>query len=127
MSPNKNDDPGKRRRDLYNKDKDKNPANTTDRLSQLMEQARPMIERVNTLYNQYKGGGLERPPLQERKTLDQLIQSIDVLPKPTQSLMFQYSSIQSRYATYRDKWDKLMKDLETGKIVRVQTSKKKHL
>src|SRR6185312_3659968 len=43
----------------------------TDKLLELFQRAEPLIEQLNSLYNQYITGVESRPPLERRKQLDQ--------------------------------------------------------
>jgi hypothetical protein len=89
-----------------------------DRLLAAMDRADPMIEQLNNLYAAYIAGADRIPPTERRKQLDQLITTIQMSAKPTRALAFRADGLVSKFNTYRDRWDKLMKDLESGKITR---------
>jgi hypothetical protein len=91
---------------------------STEKLMEYLKRADPMIEQINNLYNQYLTGAEKRPPTERRKQLDQLMATIMIMGKPTKSLQFRCNSLHYYYATYRDRWDRLMRDLESGKIKR---------
>ena len=88
-------------------------------LDTMLLQAEPLIEQVNSLYNQYLAGVERAPPIERRKLLEQLMAAILATPKPTQSYQFRANGTNSKYLTYRDRWDRMMKDLESGKIKRL--------
>lgn len=89
-----------------------------ERLPSLIAQAEPIVEQLNSLYNQYIAGIEKRPPLERRKHLDQLIATILSAGKPTPALQFRCQTLLNHYQTHRDRWDKMMRDLELGKIKR---------
>ena len=94
------------------------------KLDELMRRAEPLIEQVNSLYRQYSTGVESRPPIERRKQLEALISSVTMMAKPTAAYRFRFSSLNSSYLSYRDKWDKLVKDVESGKIQRSAGPKK---
>jgi hypothetical protein len=91
---------------------------TIDQLLEFFLRAEPMIEQVNNLYGQYLAGLEMRPPIERRKQLDQLMNSLQLMNKPTQAYQFRYSTLNASYQAFRDKWDRLCRDLESGKIHR---------
>ena len=88
-------------------------------IDRLLERGEPMIDQLNNLYNQFMAGVERAPPIAQRKQLDELFNSISQLPKNTPALRFRYDNVYSKYRTFRDRWDKLMRDLEDGKARRV--------
>ena len=97
---------------------DEKPQGGTEKLVQLMELVEPMIEQLNNLYNMFFAGAEKRPPLERRKTLDQMMQTIQNMFKSTQALQFRANSLNDHYNTFKDRWDKKMKDVENGKVQR---------
>lgn len=89
------------------------------RILELMDRIEPLLEQVNMLYLQYVRGTEKRPPLERRKQLDQIMNTITLMGKPTQAIQFRYNSIHSTYVSYRDKWERMLKDLENGKVTRI--------
>lgn len=92
---------------------------TTEKLRELMDRANMLIDQVNNLYNQYVVGVIDTPPIERRGQLDQIINTVTLMGKPTRSLRFKFMNLQGKYTTYRDRWEKRLKDLEAGKIQRV--------
>lgn len=88
------------------------------KLLELMQRAEPLIEQVHSLYNQYLAGIETRPPVERRKQLDQVMLTLQLMTKPTPAYQFRYATINASYHTHRDRWDRLMKDLESGKAKR---------
>lgn len=96
----------------------------SERLTQLLERADPMIEQLDSLYMQYMAGVEWRPPLERRKQLEQLMATVRLMSKPTQIIQFQSSTLLQRYEVHRDRWDRIVRDVENGKIKRVAGPKR---
>ena len=90
----------------------------SEKVIELLKRAEPMIEQLNHLYNMFLSGAEKLPPNEKRKQLDQIMAALITMPKPTPALKFRYQGIQSQYQTYSDRWDRLLKNLEGGKIKR---------
>jgi hypothetical protein len=88
------------------------------KIDALLRTAEPLIEQVNTLYRQFIGGAESLPPNERRKQLEKIMESLQQIPKPTATSKFRVASLNTRYLTYKDRWDRLMKDLEAGRIKR---------
>lgn len=88
------------------------------KIDELILRGEPMIEQVNNLYVQYVAGVERLPPNERRKQLDQLMSQLQVIQKPNATYSFRINTLYTRYVTMRDRWDKLIKDLESGKIHR---------
>jgi Mg2+ and Co2+ transporter CorA len=91
----------------------------TDKLLELFQRAEPLIDQLNSLYNQYVAGIEQRPPHERRKQLDELMATLQTMNKPTPAYQFRFTTLNASYLTHRDRWDRLIKDLESGKIKRV--------
>jgi hypothetical protein len=79
------------------------------KLNELLERAEPMIEQVNTLYNQYFVSAERRPPIERRRLLDEMMQTIHLMKKPTQSLRFRATALHARYTTHKERWNKKLR------------------
>lgn len=78
-----------------------------------------LLEQLEHLYRQYATGVLERPPVEERKRLDQMMVTLFNLPKATPADRFRFSTLNGAYTTYKARWDKLLMDIEKGIIRRI--------
>jgi hypothetical protein len=96
----------------------------SEKLIELMERAEPMIEQLTHLYNMYIAGAEQQPPLERRKQLDQIMNTIFLMSKPTPSLQFRSATMLNHYNTNRERWDRMLKDLESGKIKRTAGPKR---
>jgi len=97
----------------------------SEKLDDLTHRADTMIEQLNNLYHMFAVGIEKMAPITRRKQLDEIMVAIQMAPKMTPSSLFKTNNIQSRYHTHKERWDKLLKDLESGKVKRV-TGPKKH-
>jgi uncharacterized phage infection (PIP) family protein YhgE len=119
-----NDDEIDEDRDDNKSDSDKTREDQIEKLLRTFDRVEPMMEQLNTLYNQYKVG-LERiPPNHIRKQLDELFGQLVYAQKPTAAYLYRYNTLYHRYNSYKEKWDKLVKDVESGKIIRTAGPKK---
>jgi hypothetical protein len=89
-----------------------------EKLDELLLRADPLVEQLNNLYNIYISGAEQIPPTERRKNLDMIMVTLQMMSKPTPGALYKYTAIQAKYDTYRNRWDKLLKDLESGKIKR---------
>lgn len=89
-----------------------------DKFLELILKAEPLIEQLNNLYNMFFTGVEKIPPVERRKQLDQMMLSLQMMPKVNAAASFKYNNIHSKFISYRDRWEKMMKNFEDGKIKR---------
>jgi len=77
-----------------------------------------LIHQVDNLYRQYMVGLELRPPIEKRAALDTALARLDAMAKATPAAKFRYNALISRFRTYLDRWERLVKDVESGKIKR---------
>lgn len=82
---------------------------------ELLSQAEPLIEFLNTRYRLYAGGAEKRPPTEKRTQLDSLMTRLQNINKNTANQKFRYNVLIQSYLTNRDRWDRLARDSEIGK------------
>jgi hypothetical protein len=99
--------------------RDSNEKAMQEKLTELYDRAERLVEQVNALYTQYFSGIESRPPDTRREQLEQLINALQIMAKPTEVYRFRYQSVYGTYLVYRNKWDRGLKDLENGKIKRI--------
>lgn len=92
---------------------------TSAKIDELIHRAEPLVEQVNNLYTMFVQGVERLPPLEKRKQLEQLITTLQGVPKPNQTYSFRVTTVVNHFITFRDRWDKLMNDVDSGKIKRV--------
>ena len=85
-----------------------------------MEQATREIDVLNRLYNVYFQGGEENPPRAQRKTLDALVDRIKAALATSSNAAdkFQANTLISRHRTMCARWDKHLRGIENGTIIR---------
>lgn len=88
------------------------------KVDDLMRRAEPLMEQVNSLYNQYAAGTEQRPPIERRKNLDQLMVSIQMMNKPTQAQQFRANNLLANFNLHKQRWERLLKGIESGEIRR---------
>jgi hypothetical protein len=88
------------------------------RIDEMIARAEPLIDQVNALYNLYLAGTERLPPNERRNHLDQLMTTITQVAKPTAAVRFRASGLQHTYQQHKERWDRMMRDLESGKIKR---------
>lgn len=88
------------------------------KIEELLDRAEPLIEQLDNLYKIYLAGIEKRPPIERRTHLDRTMEMITMMAKPTRALQFRYNTLHARYVTHRDRWDKILKEREGGKIRR---------
>lgn len=111
-------------RDDIKSDSDKAREDHVEKLLRTFDRVEPLMEQLNTLYNQYKVGLERTPPIQLRKQLDELFAALVYMQKPTAAYLYRYNTLYHRYNSYKEKWDRLVKDVESGKIIRTAGPKK---
>ncbi len=90
----------------------------TEKLLELMDRVEPLMEQVHQLYSQFFNGVERLPPLERRKQLEQVMNTISMMAKPTQALRFRFRTVQTRFTSFCEQWDRKIRDLESGKLVR---------
>ncbi len=85
-----------------------------------IEKASRDIDSLNRLYNVYFQGGEDEPPRMERRNLDNLVQKIktQIATSNNAGDKFQGNALYTRYQTMAAKWDKHLRGIENGTIMR---------
>lgn len=95
-------------------------------LIRLIQRASMQMEQIQHLYNMYVAGVEKTPPNIQRKQLEEMYVKIMGAPKNNQVLLFRCNQFVTKYLTYRDRWERLMKDIESGKVVLRKPEKEKN-
>ena len=95
-------------------------------LKQDVDKALREIEALNRLYNIYFQGGEDDPPRQQRKTLDALVAKIktQLATATNAGDKFQANNLYTRYQQMAAKWDKQIRGIEAGTIIRPKNREK---
>lgn len=95
-------------------------------LKQDVDKATREIEALNRLYNVYFQGGEDDPPRQQRKSLESLIAKIksQLATATNAGDKFQANNLYTRYQQMAAKWDKHIRGIEAGTIIRPKNREK---
>ena|SRR3989344_3158976 len=81
-----------------------------------IEAALHQVDAVHQAYQKYFLGVDRKPPIVKRQQLDRAIMLLrkeaPKLASPT--ALFQVNSVIAKYATFANRWDKVMKQIEDG-------------
>jgi len=93
-------------------------APSTDKLDSLIHSAQTLIEQINGLMNMFAVGVETRPPIERRRLLEKTMDAIMQSTKPTQAAMYHASSMNASFLIHNDKWERMLRDIDSGKIKR---------
>jgi len=85
------------------------------KLTELMGRAEPLVDAVDRLYSQYFSGAEKRPPLERRKVLDSLMETLALLPKEGSGERFRYQALLQKYLSQKERWERFMHKREVVK------------
>jgi hypothetical protein len=73
------------------------------------------LKRLEAEYNMFFGGRLPRPPWETRSRVELLVKRYDRLHITNTGLKFRFTTLQSRFATFVDLWDRGLRAREEGR------------
>jgi hypothetical protein len=73
------------------------------------------LKRLEAEYNMFFSGTLPKPPWETRSRVDSLIKQYDRAHIPNYSDRFRFTTLQSRYATFIELWDRGLRAREEGR------------
>jgi hypothetical protein len=73
------------------------------------------LRKLEAEYNMYFGGRLPRPPNETRARVEALLKRLDRAPFEQVAQRFRLQSLQSRYATFAELWDRNLRTREEGR------------
>jgi hypothetical protein len=73
------------------------------------------LRKLEGEYNMYFAGRIPRPPLEARGRLDQLFKGWDRRPLESPATRFRLQTLQSRYSSFVDLWDRALRAREEGR------------
>jgi|GEM_PF-4309828 len=88
------------------------------KLVEYIDKVELLVMSINTLYNQFAAGVEQRPPLEKIAQLEYVMKILNNLPKTSPTYLFRFKNAQGLYTSYKARWNKLMQDIESGKIKR---------
>ena len=81
------------------------------------------LKRLEAEYNTYFAGRLPRPPWETRTRVETLVKQIDRSPLINTGERFRFSTLQARFATFIDLWDRALRAREEGRAGPLATPK----
>ncbi|GEM_PF-6326299 len=100
----------------------------SEKIAQRLRELEQEIERLIYEYDQFFLGFIRVEPLQRRKKVEKMIRDLMDTYIANATLKFKLQNLRQRYATYREKWDRYLRQMEEGTFVRdVIRAKKKGL
>jgi hypothetical protein len=90
----------------------KQPASDLDRDLELLEAE---LKRLEAEYNMFFAGRLPRPPWETRGRVSAMVRRLDNVHIPNTGGRFRFNSLQSRFQTFSDLWDRGLKAKEEGR------------
>lgn len=73
------------------------------------------LKRLETEYNLFFGGRLPRPPWETRSRVENLVKRLDRTNINNTGERFRFSTLQSRFSTFVDLWDRGLRSREEGR------------
>src|SRR5712692_276136 len=79
---------------------------------QVLEEA---IRNLNAQYDAFLYGSSARPPLENRRRIHSMIRRLSGLEADTAAERFRFTTLQGRYNTLCERWDRLQAEKEAGR------------
>jgi hypothetical protein len=83
-----------------------------ERELQLLERA---IQRVNAEYDGFLYGTAAKPPVQSRRTVDEMIRRLSTAEAESSADRFRLTTLQGRYVALCERWERLQTEKEAGR------------
>ena len=87
----------------------------TSELDRELELLEAELKRLEAEYNMYFAGRLPRPPWETRGRVNAMVRRLDNVHIPNTGGRFRFSTLQSRFQTFSDLWDRGLKAKEEGR------------
>ena len=73
------------------------------------------LKKVEAEYTMYFSGRAGRPPVESRAALDRAFKRFDRVPFDSPVSRFQFTTLQARYSSFSDLWDRGVRAREEGR------------
>ncbi len=80
------------------------------------------LKRLEAEYNMFFAGRLPRPPWETRSRVQAIVKRIDRTPISNYGEKFRFSTLQSRFTTFIDLWDRGLRAREEGRAGSVRAA-----
>ena len=87
----------------------------TSELDRELEVLEAELKRLEAEYNMYFAGRLPRPPWETRGRVNAMVRRLDNVHIPNTGGRFRFNTLQSRFQTFSDLWDRGLKAKEEGR------------
>lgn len=87
----------------------------TSDLDRELELLEAELKRLEAEYNMYFAGRLPRPPWETRGRVNAMVRRLDNTHIPNTGSRFRFNTLQSRFQTFSDLWDRGLKAKEEGR------------
>jgi hypothetical protein len=84
-------------------------------LERELQQLATELRRLEAEYNTYFGGRAPRPPLESRARVEAMIKRLDRAAFEQIAQRFRFQTLQSRYTTFTELWDRGLRAREEGR------------
>jgi len=75
-----------------------------------------MIDQVQNLYQMFFAGVERLPPKEKQAQIEKSIANLQGNLSQTPATKFRFNTLQARYVSYKERWDKAMHGIESGKM-----------
>jgi len=82
-----------------------------ERELQLLERA---IQRANAEYDAFLFGAVTKPPLETKKTVDEMIRRLSAAEPDSAADRYRFNTLQGRYVACCERWERLQTEKESG-------------
>jgi hypothetical protein len=83
-----------------------------ERELQLLERA---IQRANAEYDAFLFGAATKPPLETKKTVDEMIRRLSAAEPDSAADRYRFNTLQGRYVACCERWERLQSEKESGR------------
>ena len=73
------------------------------------------IRRLNAEYDAFLYGSSSKPPIQNRKAVDEMFRRLNALDSLPAAERYRFTTLQGRYAILLERWDRLQGEKESGR------------
>lgn len=81
-----------------------------------MERFENLIKMINFEYNQFFAGNKQHPPKIYEREINKLINKYNLNQITNTTLRFKFNNLIARYITFRDKWQKKLREIEDSRV-----------
>lgn len=83
-------------------------------IDQHLKELSSQIDRLRVLYEQHFLGMEKMPPVVARREADKVLQMLGAQSIGNTALRFRYQTLLRRWKTYTERWDKVVREIESG-------------